>query len=77
MCMSTGTGSVGDVNMSPEATNIQGEMKPQISNEEMKKTLMPAVEMKVQTKCEYFQCQDDLFLSDLHESGAVGTFLIE
>ena len=61
-CVNRGTGSVGDLNISPDATNIQGEMKSEMSNEEMKKTLMSAIDMKVQAKCEYFQCHDVLLL---------------
>lgn len=50
-CVNGGTDSVGDLNMSPDASNIQGEMKSEMSNEEMKKTLMSDIDMKVQAKC--------------------------
>ena len=44
-------GSKREAKSSPGVQDMLGTMKPEMSNEEMKKSLMSAIEKKVQAKC--------------------------
>ena len=41
---------------SPGVQDMLGAMKPEMSNEEMKQSLLSAIDKKVQAKCKYGNC---------------------
>ena len=41
---------------SPGVQDMLGAMKPEMSNEEMKQSLLSAIDKKVQAKCKYGKC---------------------